>query len=106
MRLGDWKKMGLIPNSAEKGKVKHTALPLLVGLFVISYSLLTMLVVEQDKTIDSQRSLIHLLFADNISLSTVHKHASRLPKNLGAHGKIQVEFEAPGSVESAQKSPS
>jgi hypothetical protein len=90
--------MDLIRNAAEKSKRKLTALPLLIVLFVISYTLLTRLVIEQDKTIDSQRSLIHMLFADNISLSTVHKHAAKLPKNLGPQGNIQVEFEAPGST--------
>lgn len=43
-------------------------LPLLVVLFLISYVLLTMLVVMQDRTIDSQRNLIHLLFKDNLHL--------------------------------------
>lgn len=96
--------MDLIRNAAEKGKRKHTALPLLIVLFVISYSLLTKLVIEQDKTIDSQRSLIHLLFADNISLSTVHKHAAKLPKNLDGTGKVQLEFEVPGSTRSSPSS--
>jgi len=66
---------------------KLTALPLLIVLFVISYCLLTRLVIEQDKTIDSQRSLIHLLFKDNVSLAMKHKHAASLPK-----GDIALEF--------------
>jgi hypothetical protein len=46
-------------------------LPLLIILFLISYGLLTMLVVQQGKAIDSQRSLIHLLFKDNVHLSAL-----------------------------------
>jgi hypothetical protein len=60
---------------------KLTALPLLIVLFVISYCLLTRLVIEQDKTIDSQRSLIHLLFKDNVSLTARHKHAASLSQS-------------------------
>ena len=57
--------MDAIANAATKHKRKLTALPLLVVLFVISYLVLTKLVIEQDKTIDSQRSMIHMLFKDN-----------------------------------------
>jgi hypothetical protein len=39
-------------------KPKHTMLPLLTVLFLISYGLMTMLVVEQGRTIDAQRTLI------------------------------------------------
>ena len=49
-------------------KPRQTMLPLLVILFLISYVLLTTLVVLQDRTIDSQRGLIHLLFKDNLHL--------------------------------------
>jgi hypothetical protein len=44
-------------------------LPLLVALFLISYVLLTTLVVLQNRTIDAQRGLIHLLFKDNLHLN-------------------------------------
>jgi len=46
-------------------------LPLLVVLFLISYVLLTTLVVLQNRTIDAQRGLIHLLFKDNLHLSAM-----------------------------------
>ena len=58
---------------AATGKRKHKLLPLLVVLFVISYGLLTTLVVEQNKTIASQRTLIHLLFKDSLHLSALRK---------------------------------
>lgn len=67
--------MDAFASEANKRKRRLTALPLLIVLFVISYLLLTKLVIEQDKTIDSQRSLIHMLFKDNVYLSMLHKHA-------------------------------
>ena len=54
-------------------------LPLLVVLFLISYVLLTTLVVLQDRTIDSQRSLIHLLFKDNLHMVATKMGLRRNP---------------------------
>jgi hypothetical protein len=79
-----------VTNAGGKRKRKLTALPLLIVLFVISYCLLTKLVIEQDKTIDSQRSLIHLLFKDNVSLAILHRHAGKLSGNKNASGNIPV----------------
>ena len=52
-------------------KPKRTMLPVLTVLFLISYGLLTMLVVEQSRTIDNQRGLIRDLFQDSAQLSTL-----------------------------------
>lgn len=52
-------------------KPRRTLLPVLTVLFVISYGLLTMLVVEQGKTIDSQKGLIQVLFNDSVQLSNL-----------------------------------
>jgi hypothetical protein len=52
-------------------KPRHTLLPVLTVLFLISYGLLTTLVVEQSRTIDSQRGLIRDLFQDSAQLSTL-----------------------------------
>ncbi|HZR63685.1 MAG TPA: hypothetical protein VFA85_00980 [Terriglobales bacterium] len=98
--------MGLAESSSDKGKRKLTALPLLVVLFAISYGMLIKLVLMQDKTIDSQRSLIHLLFADNISLSKLHRHAATLPKHSSSQNDIAVEFGSSASGRSAAKAPS
>jgi hypothetical protein len=46
-------------------KPKRTLLPVLVFLFVVSYGLMAMLVVEQGRTIDNQRGLIQTLFSDS-----------------------------------------
>ncbi len=60
--------MELFQSPAVAHKPRQTMLPLLVVLFLISYVLLTSLVVLQNRTIDSQSSLIHVLFKDNFAL--------------------------------------
>ena len=50
---------------------KHRWLPMLTVLFLISYGLMTMLIVEQGQTIESQRALIRELFHDSTELSAV-----------------------------------
>jgi len=50
---------------------KHGWLPLLTVLFLISYGLMTMLIVEQGQTIESQRALIRELFRDSTELSSM-----------------------------------
>jgi hypothetical protein len=94
--------MEVIESGVNKGKRKLTALPLLVVLFVISYSLLTRLVIDQDRMIDAQRSMLHSLLRDNVSLSKYHKHAAALPKKSAGQTDIQVEFEASAPAASAQ----
>jgi hypothetical protein len=56
-------------------KPKRTLLPVLTVLFLVSYGLLTMLVVEQSRTIDSQRGLIQDLFRDSVQLNTLKGNA-------------------------------
>lgn len=50
---------------------KRGWLPLLTVLFMISYGLMTMLIVEQGRTIESQRVLIQELFGDSAQLSAM-----------------------------------
>jgi hypothetical protein len=52
-------------------------LPLLTVLFLISYGLMTMLIVEQGRTIESQRVLIRELFRDSTELSAVRMKAQQ-----------------------------
>jgi hypothetical protein len=56
---------------------KHRWLPLLTVLFLISYGLMTMLIVEQGQTIESQRALIRELFRDSKELSAVKMKAQQ-----------------------------
>jgi len=73
---------------AETSRKKHGWLPLLTVLFMISYGLMTMLIVEQGQTIESQRALIRELFRDSTELSATkmkaveeHNHAQALAQN-------------------------
>ena len=58
---------------------KHGWLPLLTVLFLISYGLMTMLIVEQGQTIESQRALIRELFRDSRELSAVKRAQQASP---------------------------
>jgi hypothetical protein len=46
-------------------------LPLLVILFIVSYAILTLLVFEQGRTIESQRGLIREMFQDSTQLAAL-----------------------------------
>jgi hypothetical protein len=72
-------------------KPKHTMLPLLVALFIISYGILTMLVVEQGRTIQSQRGLIMDLFNDSNEL--IHLKGKLAQQHTG--GKPNGKANAP-----------
>ena len=63
-----------VPAPAAK---KHGWLPLLTVLFLISYGLMTMLIVEQGQTIESQRALIRELFRDSSELSAARMKAAQ-----------------------------
>jgi len=68
---GNGEKMNHNVSTAVGRKPKRLILPLLVFLFVTSYGLLTMLVVLQDRTIDAQSDLIHLLFKEGRRLNVI-----------------------------------
>jgi sRNA-binding protein len=86
------------------GKPKRTLLPVLIALFVISYGLLTMLVVEQARTIDSQRSLIGLLFDDSVQLAGLRSKAIN-KQNSAARARAQAEAQSHAKAPAAQVSP-
>jgi len=54
--------------AAPKSPKKHSLLPVLTVLFVVSYGLMTMLIVEQGSVIQSQRNLIKTLLPDSNEL--------------------------------------
>ena len=84
----------LVPSPAPKRK--HSMLPVLVVLFVICYSLMTLLIVEQARTIESQRSLIHSLFADSSELS--HLKSQAIQKQRAA-AQAQAEAQTHSQVQ-------
>ena len=54
-----------------------TLLPLLVILFIVSYGILTMLVFEQGRTIESQRILIRAMLQDSTQLASLKGKLAR-----------------------------
>jgi hypothetical protein len=56
---------------APKPKSKHPLLPVLIVLFLVSYGLMCLLAVEQDRTISAQRYLIRSLLSDSSELSNL-----------------------------------
>ncbi len=83
-------------------KPRRSMLLLLVILFVISYSLITMLEVQQGRTIDSQRSLIHLLFQDSIQLSALGKRKVAVQRPQREVRTSQSDTSAQAQVQSPQ----
>jgi hypothetical protein len=68
-------------------------LPILTVLFLISYGLMTLLIVEQGSTIQSQRTLIQQLLGDSTELSALKGKA------------IQQQAQAPKAQAEVQSSP-
>ena len=64
-------------NEAPRKKARSAFLPLLIVLFVISYSLLTLAVVEQGRTIESQRTLLRELLKDSSQLAALKGKLAR-----------------------------
>jgi hypothetical protein len=89
----------------EQRKNKHSLLPLLTVLFVISYSLMVMLVVEQGSTITSQSWLIKQLFADSTALTNMKSKALQ-EKHPQAQSKAQAQTQAQGQSKEQSQDPS
>jgi hypothetical protein len=81
-------------------------------LFLISYGLMTMLIVEQGATIESQRALIRELFRDSTELSAVKMKAQQ-EKNVAEaqrnsqnpSAKMQSPVTQNPSTQAAQQRP-
>ena len=84
-----------------KPKGKHSLLPVLVVLFLISYGLMALLAVEQDKTIANQRSLITSLFGDSVELSSIKGRLVQKRAQEKATEKNQIKGQG-SSTNSAQ----
>lgn len=83
------------PIDASKPRKKLGWLPLLTVLFCLSYGLMTMLIVEQGSTIESQRALIRELFRDSTELSASKFKAKRdemAKAQRSASGKPQSQL--------------
>jgi hypothetical protein len=65
------------PTDASTPRKKRSLLPVLTVLFCISYAMMTMLIVEQGSTIESQRTLIRELFRDSGELTALKMKAQQ-----------------------------
>ena len=83
---------------------KRGWLPLLTVLFLISYGLMTMLIVEQGRTIESQRALIQELFGDSAQLSAMKLKAT--VEHAQAAQAQAALTQAPSTQKQSAQSPS
>jgi len=77
-------------------------LPILTVLFLISYGLMTLLIVEQGSTIQSQRTLIQQLIGDSKELATlkgkaVLEHNAQQAQAAPADAQPKTTVEAPST---------
>jgi hypothetical protein len=75
--FGDTSITTAAPIDARPPRKKLGWLPLLTVLFCLSYCLMTLLIVEQGATIESQRNLIRELFRDSTELAAAKMKAQR-----------------------------
>src|SRR5258707_10035411 len=88
---------------------KRGWMPLLTVLFLISYGLMTMLIVEQGSTIESQRALIRDLMRDSTELWTAKGRAVMEKNRTDAQRPAQApsaRAQAPLTRDPAVQSPS
>lgn len=64
-------------SEAPQKNTRGAMLPFLVVLFVISYSILTLLVIEQGRTIDVQRGLLREMLKDSTQLAVLKGKIAR-----------------------------
>jgi uncharacterized membrane protein len=83
---------------------KRNMLPVLVVLFLISYGLMTMLIIEQGRTIESQRALIHELYHDSAELAAVRSRTLQESAVVDPQGALAATM--PLSVTPSTRIPS
>ena len=85
-------------------KPKYTLVPLLTVLFLISYGLMTLLIVEQGRTIDSQRYLIRQLFSDSSQLTALQGKAIQ-KQHAEAQAQAEAKAHSQAQTPSSQATP-
>ena len=84
-------------------KKKRTLLPLLTVVFMASYGLMTLLIVEQGSTIQSQRNLIQVLLGDSRQLWALK---GRAVSDKLAQAQTQTKKSSPQTPLSHAQTPS
>jgi hypothetical protein len=95
----------VLPMPEPKPKPQRSALPVLVVLFLISYGLLALLVVEQGRTIENQRFLIRSLLSDSTELSHLKGKAfqeQRAAAQAQAAAKAHSQVQTPSTQDKTQ----
>jgi hypothetical protein len=87
--------------TVSQSRSRSSLFPLLVALFAISYTLLVLLVVEQNSTITNQRWLIKQLFADSSELSAMKAKAIQ-KRNSEPASQAQASPKAKAQTPSTQ----
>jgi len=90
----------VIPIAAPKKKL--SLLPLLTVLFLFSYGLMTVLIVEQGSTIQSQRNLIKVLLRDSTELWAAKGKAIGDQQMVQAQAQAQTEEKTRANAPSTQ----
>jgi hypothetical protein len=90
--------------SVEVPKKKRTLTPLLTVVFLVSYALMTMLIVEQGSVIQSQRNLIKILTRDSAELWGMRGKA--IADQQTAQTKAQAGAQAPSVQAPSTQTPS
>lgn len=91
-------------NAVLTPKPKHTLLPLLTVLFLISYGLMSLLVVEQGRTIDTQRYLINELFSDSNRLTAL-KDKTFQKQHAAGQAQAEAKDHSQAQTPSSQGTP-
>jgi len=78
---------------------KRSLLPLLTVLFVLSYGLMTLLIVEQGSVIQSQRNLIKILSRDSSELWSAKGKAINDQQTAQAQAEAKSREQAPSTQE-------
>ena len=101
--------LNLLPENAAvvlaRPPKKHSMLPLLVVLFLVSYGLMTLLVVVQGRTIDTQQYLIRELFHDSARLNALRGQAIQR-QHAQAEAEAQAEAKAKAKAQAEARTPS
>jgi hypothetical protein len=99
-RLG-WRLTTLFGNTAfmpiAAPKKKRSLLPLLTVVFLLSYGLMTMLIVEQGEAIQSQRNLIQVLQKDSMELWAMRGKAQTAINAAKARAQAQAATKSPST---------
>jgi hypothetical protein len=88
--------------ASQKKSRPATLLPLLVILFIVSYGILTLLVFEQGRTIESQRNLIRGMLQDSTQLASLKGKLAR-DQNKRSHDQAATQAQHP-DADSASRS--